>query len=78
MESRNSYGWGYIGSSKKGFEWLLIYGNKPHQKMMSGDVYKSEEEALREGRRFQEESDYLPYKTAKLSAVKAEPLHFGY
>lgn len=78
LESRNSYGGGYVGSSEKGFEWLLVYGSKPHQKMKSGYVYKTKEEALKEGKKFQEESHYEPYKTGKLSAVKAEPLHFEY
>jgi len=78
MESRNSYGWGCVGSSKKGFEWLLIYGNKAHQKMKSGYVYKTEAEALKEGRKFQEQSSYEPYRAGKLSVVNAEPLHFAY
>ena len=33
MESRNCYGWGLIGSNKKGFEWLLVYGEKAYEKM---------------------------------------------
>lgn len=78
MESRNYYGYGYVGSDKKGFEWLLVYGNKAHQKMKSGYVYKSEEEAIAEGKKFQEKSTYEPYRNGKISAVKAEPLHFEY
>lgn len=78
MESRNYYGYGYVGSNKKGFEWLLVYGNKAHQKMKSGYVYKSEEEAIAEGKKFQEKSTYEPYRNGKISAVKAEPLHFEY
>ncbi len=78
MESRNSYGWGSVGSNKKGFEWLLVYGRKAHEKMRSGYVYKTEEEALEEGRKYQDESNCEPYKKGKLEAVKAEPLHFAY
>lgn len=78
MESRNYYGYGYVGSDKKGFEWLLVYGSKAHQKMKSGYVYKSEEEAIAEGKKFQEKSTYEPYRNGKISAVKAEPLHFEY
>lgn len=78
MESRNSYGWGMVGSNEKGFEWLLVYGEKAHEKMKSGYVYKTEEEAIAEAKKFQEKSTYAPYKNGKISAVKAEPLHFGY
>lgn len=78
MESRNYYGYGYVGSNKKGFEWLLVYGNKAHQKMKSGYVYKSEKEAITEGKKFQEKSTYEPYRNGKISEVKAEPLHFEY
>lgn len=78
MESRSSYGYGYVGSNEKGYEWLLVYGEKPHQKMKSGYVYKTEEEAIAEGRKFQEKSTYPLYKNGQISAVKAEPLHFEY
>ncbi|MDY3997513.1 MAG: hypothetical protein SOY73_00090 [Blautia sp.] len=78
LESRNSYGYGYVGSNKKGFEWLLVYGKKAHQKMKSGYVYKTEEEAIEEGKKFQEQSTYEPYRNGKISAVRAEPLHFEY
>ena len=78
MESRNSYGYGLVGSNKKGFEWLLVYGKKAHQRMKSGYVYKTEEEAIKEGKKFQRESTYEPYRNGKISAVKAEPLHFEY
>lgn len=49
LETRNTYGYGYVGSNEKGFEWLLVYGEKPHQRMKSGYVYKTEEEAIAEG-----------------------------
>lgn len=78
MESRNSYGYGYIGSNKKGFEWLLVYGKKAHQRMKSGYVYETEEEAIKEGKKFQKQSNHEPYKNGIISAVKAETLHFEY
>lgn len=78
MESRKSYGWGYVGSNKKGFEWMLKYGDKPHEKMRSGYVYKTEEKALAEGRKFQRNSNYEPYKNGELTAVKATPMRFEY
>lgn len=78
LESRSSYGYGYVGSNEKGYEWLLVYGEKPHQRMKSGYVYRTEEEAIAEGKKFQEKSTYEPYKNGKISAVKAEPLHFEY
>lgn len=54
MESRNSYGWGMTGSDKKGFEWELVdeYG-----KLLSGDVYKTADEAIRECRKYCKESE---------------------
>ena len=78
LESRNSYGYGYIGSDEKGFELLLVYGDKAHERMKSGYVYKTEKEAIEEGKKFQKESKYEPYRNGKISAVKAEPLHFEY
>ena len=78
MESRNSYGWGLSGSNEKGFEWLLVYGKKSHEKIKSGYVYKSEKEAIEEGKKYQRKSTYEPYRNGKISAVKAEPLHFEY
>ena len=78
MESRNSYRYGYIGSDEKGFEWLLVYGDKAHQRIRSGYVYKPEEKAIKEGTKFQEQSNYEPYKNGKLSAIKATPLQFAY
>lgn len=78
LESRSSYGYGYIGSNEKGFEWSLVYGEKPHQRMRSGYVYKTEAEAIKEGKKFQKQSTYEPYKNGKISAVRSEQLHFGY
>lgn len=78
LESRNSYGYGYTGSKEKGFEWLLVYGEKAHQRMKSGYVYKTEEEAIKEGEKFKKQSTYEPYRNGKISAVKAEPIHFKY
>lgn len=85
LESRRSYGYGYVGSTKKGFEWLLIYGEHFHQRMKSGYVYKTEQQALREGNKFLRETvkkkwpkDYYDETKLELSAVPAEPLHFEY
>lgn len=85
LESRNSYGYGYIGSNKKGFEWLLIYGERYHQRIKSGDVYETEQQALREGNKFLEEivkkkwpKDYYDETKLVLSAVPSTPLHFEY
>ena len=78
LESRRSYGYGYMGNTKNGFEWLLIYGEKAHERLQSGYVYKTEEEAIREGQKFQKQSTYQPYRQGKIIAVKSEPLHFEY
>lgn len=85
LESRNSYGYGYVGSNEKGFEWLLIYGEHYHQRIKSGYVYKTERQALKEGNKFLEETvkkkwpkDYYDETKLNLSAVPSTPLHFGY
>lgn len=84
LESRNSYGYGYTGSNKSGFEWLLIYGEHYHQRMKSGYVYKTEQQALKEGRKFVRETvkkwpkDYYDETKLNLSAVPSTPLHFEY
>lgn len=56
LESRNSYGYGYVGNAEKGFEWLLIYGEHFHQRIKSGYVYKTEQQALKEGNKFVKET----------------------
>ena len=56
LESRSSYGYGYIKKKKKGFEWLLIYGEHYNQRIKSGYVYKTEQQALREGGKFVDET----------------------
>ena len=78
MESRNSYGWGLSGSNEKGFEWMLVYGKKSHEKMKSGYVYKTEKEAIEAGTKFQRESTYELYRNGKISAIEAEQLCFKY
>lgn len=78
LENRNSYGYGMVGSNENGFEWLLVYGNKPHEKMKSGYVYKTEQEAIEEGNKFKNNHSCKEYRNGKISAIKAEPLHFEY
>ena len=77
LESRNSYGYGYVGSEEKGFEWLLIYGEHYHQRIKSGYVYKTERQALKEGNKFLEETvkkiltaDYVKDELAKKEIKK--------
>lgn len=81
LESRNSYGWGYVGSDEKGFEWEWIYGSQYHERMKSGYVYATEEEAIKEGnafrfRVFDPINDSRQWGT--IQAVKATPKHFEY
>lgn len=85
LESRNSYGYGYIGSNEKGFEWLLIYGEEYHQSIKSGYVYKTEQLALRKGKEFLEETvkkkwpkDCYDETQLNLSVIPSTPLHFEY
>ena len=78
LESRDCYGWGLVGSAQKGFEWLLVYGDKPHERLRSGDVYETEEKAIRAGKEYLKGNAYYSSIDCYISAVKAEPLHFEY
>lgn len=88
LESRNSYGWGMVGSPTNGFEWCITYTFNPpptfglcgprKMTLKSGDVYKTEAAAIRAGKKFIRESTCDEYKTAKLEAIPAESFHFGY
>lgn len=82
LESRNSYGWGYVGTDKEGFEWLWVYGEKYHERIRSGYVYKTEDEAMREGEKFRDAAlkrNPVYWKGGGVvSAVKAEKKHFEY
>ena len=83
MESRNSYGWGYVGSNEKGFEWLFqpdekdpcyMKGNIFQGRLLSGYVYPTKEKAIREGRKWLRGTS----RSGAIMAVKAEPVHFEY
>lgn len=64
METRKTYGWGHVGSDKKGFEWLFTPNCKdpaykmnpdtgrcyPHCRSKSGYVFKSEAVAIESGK----------------------------
>lgn len=78
LESRNSYGYGYVGSSKKGFEWLLIYGYEPYDRLKSGHVYKTEKQALTAGKKFKKENTTYKDMDCQITAIKSDPLHFSY
>lgn len=85
MESRNSYGYGYVGSEKKGFEWLFqpdekdpcyMKGNLFIGRVKSGYVYPTPEKAIREGKEWLRETKGS--RSGVITAVKAEPVHFEY
>lgn len=85
MESRNSYGWGLVGSNEKGFEWLFqpnekdpcyMAGNVFAGRCKSGYVYPTEEKAIREGKAWLKSTN--GQRSGTISAVKAEPVHFEY
>lgn len=83
-----STGWGYIGSGKRGFEWAFTPDNgdstylensatgKPYPFCCcrSGDVFKSEMAAVRDGRRWMKEAG----RSGTIEAVKATPRHHEY
>ncbi len=66
--SMKSFGWGYVGSNVKGFEWLFTPDagdpayledpatGKPYSCCCcrSGDVFKSEASAIRDGKKLDE------------------------
>lgn len=83
-----STGWGYVGSDKKGFEWLFTpdskdpaYVREPGTdrcysfcRCMSGDVFKSEAATIRDGKKWMKEAG----RSGTVVAVKATPRHFEY
>lgn len=84
MESRNSYGWGFVGSDKKGFEWLFqpdekdpcyMKGNLFNGRVRSGYVYSTPEKAVREGKKWLRGAGS---RSGAITAIKAEPVHFEY
>lgn len=84
MESRNSYGWGFVGSDKKGFEWLFqpdekdpcyMKGNLFSGRVKSGDVYPTKEKAISEGKKWLRGASS---RSGAIMAIKAEPVHFEY
>lgn len=85
MESRNSYGWGYTGSDRKGFEWKFIPSEKdpcyvsgnPHIGcLLSGYVYRTEEAAKREGRKWLKSTKGA--RVGTIIAIKSRPVRFEY
>ena len=84
LESRNSYGWGYVGSDKEGFEWLFQpdekdpyfeAGNMFIGRVRSGYVYPTVEKAIREGKAWLKGTTR---RSGTITAVKADPAHFEY
>ena len=81
-------GWGYIGSDKNGFEWM--FNPNPNVPMYclnpdtgrcypfcgcrSGDVYPSEQEAIKAGKKWMKEAK----RSGEITAVKSEPRRFEY
>lgn len=86
--SMMSYGWGYVGSDKKGFEWLFTPDRNDDAccldpqtgecytfcRCMSGYVFKSEAAAIRDGKKWMKEAG----RFGTITAVKATPGHFEY
>lgn len=83
-----STGWGYVGSDKKGFEWLFtpdrddpVYSEDPRTQRpypfsccRSGDVFESEAAAIRDGKKWMKQAG----RSGTIEAVKATPRHFEY
>lgn len=90
LESRNSYGWGFIGSTKKGFEWhfepddkdpcyneIVTKGGYPSAiTVNSGTVYSTEEKAIREGKKWLRSTHGS--RSGTITAIKAKQPRFDY
>lgn len=75
LESRNSYGWGYIGSKEKGFEWIIHFDDEWGGCLKSGWIFKTEKAAIADGKKWLKNH---PIRSGKVYAIKAEPYHFSY
>lgn len=87
-ESMRSYGWGYVGTGKRGFEWLFTPDQKdpayqedpntgrcyPCCGCRSGDVFPNEVAAVKDGRKWMKKAG----RSGDITAVKAETEHFEY
>lgn len=86
--SMRSTGWGYIGSDKKGFEWLFTPDENDSSYCVdpstgrcylfccnrSGYVFSSEKEAIKEGKKWMKESK----RSGEITAMKSTPRRFEY
>lgn len=74
--SIREFGWGYIGTDQKGFEWYF----QPDQNdgsiigVRSGDVFKTELATIRAGEKWMKEC----HRSGSITAIKATPRHFDY
>lgn len=85
LESRRSYGYGFIGSRKRGYEWLFqpdekdpcyVEGNQYAGRVGSGYVYPTEDKAVKEGKKWLKSTK--GGRSGTIKAVKATPFHFEY
>ena len=85
LESRNSYGWGYVGTDEKGFEWRFqpdekdpgfVKGYPLAGNVRSGEVFPSKEKAIREGKKWLKSTNGR--RSGIITAVKPTPVHFEY
>lgn len=71
------FGWGYIGTDQKGFEWYFHPDeNDPMYPIgtRSGDVFKTELAAIRAGKKWLKEC----HRSGSITTIKATPRHFDY
>lgn len=83
-----STGWGYVGSGERGFEWLFTPDSRdpaysvdpgtgrlyPFSCCRSGRVFKNQEAAIRDGKRWMKQSG----RSGSITAVDPIPKHFEY
>lgn len=86
--SMMSTGWGYVGSDKRGFEWEFTpdasdshYSVDPNTGKpypfcccRSGEVFSSEQAAIKDGKKWLKEVG----RSGTIAAVKSTPRHFEY
>lgn len=88
MESRNSYGWGYVGTDQRGYEWhfqpdendpCFVEGNYFVGTVGSGEVFTTPEKAIAAGKEWLSSTQGSRHqRSGSISAVKSEPIHFEY
>ena len=83
LESRNSYGWGYVGTHQTGYDWHFVpdekdpcyaEGNRWIGTVRGGEVFQHELDAIRAGEKWL----VMSGRSGTIEVIKSEPYHFEY